>query len=53
MESEASHSRSSPGRAAVPPASNYKDKYKHLLGEESGKMAARATKSNVAYGVGK
>lgn len=28
----------------------YKDKYKHLLGSDSGKDAARATKSNSAYG---
>lgn len=33
-----------------PPATYYKDKYKHLLGVDSGKDAARATKSNSAYG---
>ena len=35
-----------------PPATYYKDKYKHLLGVDSGKDAARATKSNSAYGYG-
>ncbi|XP_001630538.2 sperm-associated antigen 7 homolog [Nematostella vectensis] len=29
----------------------YKDKYKHLLGESSGKAAATTTKSNTSYGV--
>ncbi|XP_031569130.1 sperm-associated antigen 7 homolog [Actinia tenebrosa] len=33
------------------PATFYKDKYKHLLGSESGKAAAKATKSNISYGV--
>ncbi|XP_028517183.1 sperm-associated antigen 7 homolog [Exaiptasia diaphana] len=32
-------------------ATFYKDKYKHLLGTESGKAAAKATKSNMSYGV--
>ena len=34
------------------PASFYKDKYRHLLGVDSGKDAAKATKSNSAYGYG-
>jgi len=33
-----------------PPPTYYKDKYRHLLGSDSGKDAARATKSNSAYG---
>lgn len=37
----------------APPTSYYKDKYRHLLGSDSGKDAAKATKSNSAYGYGK
>lgn len=33
-----------------PPPTYYKDKYRHLLGSDSGKDAAKATKSNSAYG---
>ena len=44
--------RSSSKKAAQPPPTYYKDKYKHLLGADSGKDAARATKSNSAYGYG-
>lgn len=36
-----------------PPPTYYKDKYRHLLGSDSGKDAAKATKSNSAYGYGK
>ncbi|KAJ7393567.1 Sperm-associated antigen 7 [Desmophyllum pertusum] len=32
------------------PPTYYKDKYRHLLGTDSGKDAAKATKSNSAYG---
>lgn len=32
------------------PSTFYKDKYRHLLGTDSGKDAAKATKSNSAYG---
>lgn len=35
------------------PPTYYKDKYRHLLGADSGKDAAKATKSNSAYGYGK
>ncbi|XP_078374211.1 sperm-associated antigen 7 homolog isoform X2 [Oculina patagonica] len=35
------------------PTTFYKDKYRHLLGVDSGKDAAKATKSNSAYGYGK
>lgn len=35
------------------PPTYYKDKYRHLLGTDSGKDAAKATKSNSAYGYGK
>ena len=44
--------RSSSKKAAQPPPTYYKDKYKHLLGADSGKDAARVTKSNSAYGYG-
>lgn len=42
--------RSTSKKAAQPPPTYYKDKYKHLLGADSGKDAARVTKSNSAYG---
>ncbi|XP_048752027.2 sperm-associated antigen 7 homolog [Ostrea edulis] len=32
------------------PNSNYKDKYKHLIGEESAKQAAKQTTANRSYG---
>lgn len=35
------------------PNSNYKDKYKHLIGEESAKQAAKQTTANRSYGFGK
>ena len=44
--------RSASKKAAQPPPTYYKDKYKHLLGADSGKDAARVTKSNSAYGYG-
>ncbi|XP_068753447.1 sperm-associated antigen 7 homolog [Montipora capricornis] len=42
--------QSSTKHSKQPPPTYYKDKYKHLLGSDSGKDAARATKSNSAYG---
>ena len=35
------------------PATNYKDKYKHLIGEEAAVDAARQTTANRSYGFGK
>lgn len=32
------------------PSSNYQDKYKHLIGDEAAKKAARTTTANKAYG---
>ncbi|OWF44051.1 sperm-associated antigen 7 homolog [Mizuhopecten yessoensis] len=34
----------------VMPASNYQDKYRHLIGEEAAKEAARTTTANKSYG---
>ncbi|KAL5013951.1 hypothetical protein ScPMuIL_008221 [Solemya velum] len=34
----------------VTPASNYQDKYKHLIGEDAAKDAARQTTANKSYG---
>ena len=45
--------RSSSKVPKQPPPTFYKDKYRHLLGSDSGKDAAKATKSNSAYGYGK
>lgn len=45
------HSSSRQSQEAPP--TYYKDKYRHLLGIDSGKDAAKATKSNSAYGYGK
>lgn len=36
----------------APPTSNYKDKYVHLIGQESAIEAARKTVSNKSYGFG-
>lgn len=56
---EASESKDEPGEDAPhssskmskqAPPTYYKDKYRHLLGADSGKDAAKATKSNSAYG---
>ena len=35
------------------PATNYKDKYKHLIGDESAKDGAKQTLANKSYGFGK
>lgn len=48
--SVADRAQSSSKTSAQPPPTFYKDKYRHLLGTDSGKDAARATKSNSAYG---
>ena len=45
--------RSSSKLSKEAPSTYYKDKYRHLLGSDSGKDAAKATKSNSAYGYGK
>ena len=37
----------------IVPATNYKDKYKHLIGDESAKDAAKQTLANKSYGFGK
>ena len=37
----------------IVPASNYKDKYEHLIGKEAAKDAAKITLVNKAYGFGK
>ena len=50
--SVADRAQSSSKISTQPPPSFYKDKYRHLLGTDSGKDAARATKSNSAYGYG-
>lgn len=42
--------RSSSKLSKEAPSTYYKDKYRHLLGSDSGKDAAKATKSNSAYG---
>ena len=34
------------------PNSNYNDKYKHLIGEESGKSAAQRLETNEQFGCG-
>lgn len=34
------------------PTTNYKDKYKHLIGEEAALQAARKTETNHSYGFG-
>lgn len=38
---------------AIVPATNYKDKYVHLIGQEAALDAARKTESNKSYGFGK
>lgn len=38
--------------AAVEPKTNYKDKYVHLIGEDSALEAAKKTESNLSYGFG-
>ena len=35
------------------PSSNYKDKYKHLIGEDSAKDAAHTLEANKQFGFGK
>jgi len=35
------------------PATDYKDKYKHLIGDESAKDGAKQTLANKSYGFGK
>lgn len=35
------------------PNSNYKDKYAHLIGQDSALEAARKTETNKSYGFGK
>lgn len=35
------------------PASNYKDKYAHLIGSEAALDAAKKTETNKSYGFGK
>ena len=52
-ESSVNRPRSSSKLSKQPPPTYYKDKYRHLLGSDSGKDAAKATKSNSAYGYGK
>lgn len=37
----------------VIPVSDYKDKYKHLIGDESAKGGAKQTLANRSYGFGK
>ena len=38
--------------SVIVPASNYKDKYEHLIGREAAKDAAKITLANKAYGFG-
>ena len=38
--------------SGIVPASNYKDKYEHLIGKEAAKDAAKITLANKAYGFG-
>lgn len=52
-ESSVNRPHSSSKLSKQPPPTYYKDKYRHLLGSDSGKDAAKATKSNSAYGYGK
>ncbi len=39
--------------SVIVPASNYKDKYEHLIGKEAAKDAAKLTMANKSYGFGK
>ncbi|GAB1601051.1 sperm-associated antigen 7 homolog [Argonauta hians] len=41
---------SSQSKSAINPTHNYKDKYKHLIGEEAAKDAAKQTMANKSYG---
>ena len=38
--------------SVIVPASNYKDKYEHLIGKEAAKDAAKITLASKAYGFG-
>ena len=42
----------SPKQKGVTPQSDYKDKYKHLIGDMSAKEAAQSTKTDRSYGFG-
>lgn len=44
---------SSQSQKKIIPNSNYKDKYKHLIGDEAAKDAAKQTTANRSYGFGK
>lgn len=48
---EEADARSKP--TTIIPATNYKDKYKHLIGEDAAKDAAKQTLANKSYGFGK
>ena len=39
-------------RKKIQPNSNYKDKYKHLIGDTAAKDAAQSTFTNRSYGFG-
>ena len=37
----------------IEPASNYRDKYNHLIGNSAAKDAAKKTEANKSFGMGK
>lgn len=41
-----------PTQKKIIPNSNYKDKYKHLIGDEAAKKGAKQTTANRSYGFG-
>ena len=43
---------SHPVASKVVPSSNYRDKYKHLIGDTAAKDAAQSTVTNRSYGFG-
>eukprot|EP00058_Branchiostoma_floridae_P028500 XP_002613991.1 hypothetical protein BRAFLDRAFT_113735 [Branchiostoma floridae] len=49
-EAQVEEPSSSQASQKVVPMSNYKDKYKHLIGDTSAKAAAQITTANKAYG---
>ena len=52
MEQRAVQKAEAERPAVIVPASNYKEKYEHLIGREAAKDAAKITLANKAYGFG-
>ena len=52
MEKRAVQKAEAERPSVIVPASNYKDKYEHLIGREAAKDAAKITLANKAYGFG-